>query len=279
MTNKNTEHSVVEKSSEPITKQRLIDDFHKLGLQAGDTVMVHSSLSKIGWVIGAEITVINALLETVTSEGTVVMPAHSSTNTNPAVWQNPPVPESWWETIRQEMPPYDPQITPTRGIGKIPEVFRTYPNVLRSAHPQQSFAAWGKHAAFITKGHDLTPSFGDHSPLARLCDLEGKILLLGVDHGNNTTLHYAEVKADLPNAPRESQGAAMMTDHGRDWVSFEEVGYDDEDFFQVGTAYEQSIGYVPGKVGMAPSKLVDAKSLVEYAINWLKENRKYPPKD
>ena len=53
--------------------------------------MVHSSLSKIGWVCGAEVSVIQALLEVVGEEGTIVMPAHTGDNSDPSVWENPPI--------------------------------------------------------------------------------------------------------------------------------------------------------------------------------------------
>ncbi|MFW9807229.1 MAG: aminoglycoside N(3)-acetyltransferase, partial [Candidatus Thorarchaeota archaeon] len=140
------EKAIVASTSAPITKTQLVTDFRKLGVYQGDTISVHSSMSKIGWVVGGQLTVIEALMEAVTEKGTLVMQAHSTGNTDPRNWNYPPVPEDWWDTIREEMPPFRPEITPLRNLGRIPELFRIMPGVLRSNHPQVSCTAWGFHA-------------------------------------------------------------------------------------------------------------------------------------
>lgn len=82
--------------NEPIlTYDDLVTAFHACGLAAGQSVLVHSSMSKLGWVVGGAVDVINALLDVLTPAGTLTMPTHSSDNTEPAHWQNPPVPEAW----------------------------------------------------------------------------------------------------------------------------------------------------------------------------------------
>ena len=58
------------------------------------------------------------------------MPTHTGDNSEPSNWENPPVPESWWDVIRAEMPVFDPKLTPTRGMGIIPETFRKFPGWL-----------------------------------------------------------------------------------------------------------------------------------------------------
>ena len=269
------EKLVVEKTEFPITKDLLVKDLRKIGLQAGDIVIVHSSLSKIGWVVGDAITVIYTLMEVLTEEGTLVMPTMTTGNTDPENWNYPAVPEDWKPIIRQEMPPFEPAVTSTRGMGRIPELFRILPKVFRSNHPQSSFSACGKHAKEIVSEHKVETSFGYNSPLRKVYDLKGKILLLGVHHSSNTSLHYAEVKAELPNFPIEPQGAALLENGKRVWKAWKEMKYDADDFEEIGLAYEKLINYQTGKIGLAESRLVFSKDIIDYAVKWLRKHRKY----
>jgi aminoglycoside 3-N-acetyltransferase len=100
-------------SDVPITLSSLKDDFKSLGIREGSTLLVHSSLSSLGWVCGGAVAVIQALEDTLGDEGTLVMPTLSANLSDPSIWQHPTVPESWWETIRRELPAYDPDLTPT----------------------------------------------------------------------------------------------------------------------------------------------------------------------
>lgn len=270
-----TEQAIISQTPAPITKTSLISDLQAIGLNAGQIVLVHSSMSKIGWISGGAQTVIDALLSVLGEDGTLMMPTHSAQNTNPANWQRPPVPESWWQTIRENRPAYDPAITPTREMGAIPELFRTYPNVKRSAHPIGSFAAMGQHAEqLIANHHSLAAMFGEESPIGKLYELDGWVLLLGVGHGNNTSIHLAEYRADFPNKKYINDGCAMMVDGERRWVDFEMYDVDDEDFPQIGEAYHQSQGKISGKVGIADAILVRQRSIVDFAVEWMEANRR-----
>ncbi|MHA1519644.1 MAG: aminoglycoside N(3)-acetyltransferase [Promethearchaeota archaeon] len=267
------EKLTVEATETPLTKSLLIEAFQGLGLRTGDIVMVHSAMSALGWVVGGPRAIIEALMEVVTPEGTICMVGHSADNSEPSHWNYPPVPEKWWPIIRQEMLPYDPKTTPTRGVGKIPEIFRTYPGVLRSAHPQQSFTAWGKNAKEVVASHPVTPAFGKESPLNVLYERDAKILLLGSGYGNNTILHYAECMANISATSMEKQGAAMMKDGCSQWVEWEDLSYDDDDFEQLGNEYEEKINYGTDMVGLAEVRIISARDLVDFAVDWLRNHR------
>jgi aminoglycoside 3-N-acetyltransferase len=267
------EKHVVDMTPSPITKKQLVEDLKRIGVRPGDTVSVHSSMSKIGWVIGDQLTVIEAFMEAVTEEGTIIMQAHSTGNSDPRHWNYPSVPEDWWDTIRREMPPFRSEITPLRNLGRIPELFRIMPGVLRSNHPQVSCTAWGRNAEEIVREHDLEDSYGDRSPWKALYNLGGKILLLGVDHESNTSLHHAESRACTSNTIRKTRGAAILKNGKRKWVSWDEIEYNSDDFKDLGIAFENSIGYKTMKVGQAESRLLPMKDLIDFAIDWLQENR------
>ena len=271
--NKRSEREVIRSTRYPNTITTLKQDFKKLGIRPGLVVLMHSSLSKIGWTVGGPVAVIRALMQILTSEGTLIMPTFSGDNTDPSQWENPPVPESWWNIIRNEMPAYHPDITPTRGMGSVVETFRKWPKVVRSNHPASSFAAWGKYAEIITKNHELSADLGEDSPLARIYELDGYILLLGISHENNTSLHLAEYRSDYLQKRYKLNGSAMVINKKRQWVKWEELDLNMDDFEQLGKDFELKINYNPVKVGLAEARLLSHREIVDFAIEWFKENR------
>lgn len=269
-----SEDDVIRKTKHPKTIRTLKHDFETLGVKPGSLIVMHSSLSKIGWIVGGAMSLIKAIMEVLTSEGTLVMPTFTGDNTEPSRWENPPVPKSWWSLIRNQMPAFQPEITPTRGVGIVIETFRKWPGVLRSNHPTSSIAAWGKHAKFLTENHSLASDLGEGSPFSRIYDLDGQILLVGVTHVNNSSLHLAEYRTDFPGKKYFTNGSAMIVDNQRQWVEWEALDLNSDDFDQLGKDFESKIKYKPGKVGLAEARLISLQDIVDFGVEWLKKNRK-----
>ncbi|KAB1196454.1 MULTISPECIES: aminoglycoside N(3)-acetyltransferase [Haloferax] len=267
-----TEADAIEAVDEPGTVASLASDFRSLGIDAGDTLLVHSSLSSLGWVAGGPQAVVDALQEVLTPEGTLVMPTHSGQFTDPEGWENPPVPDDWIQPIRDEMPPFRPEVTPTRGMGAIAECFRTYPDVLRSEHPSLSFAAWGAGADEVVGGHELDYGLGENSPLARVYDRDGDVLLLGVGHDRNTSLHLAEYRADVEKEHTHS-AAPLLRDGERVVVEYEDIEIDSDDFDALGADFESEVGLTEGTVGAATATYGSQPELVEFAVEWFESHR------
>ncbi|MFB6151077.1 MAG: aminoglycoside N(3)-acetyltransferase [Haloarculaceae archaeon] len=263
-----------ERSPDPVTTESIASDLRCLGVEAGDAVLVHASLSALGWVCGGAPAVVDALQRVVGEDGTVAMPTHSPGNMDPADMEHPPVPEAWYDTVREAMPPYRPAVTPTQGMGAVAECFRSCPGVRRSDHPQVSFAARGADARFVTGGHSLDYSLGEESPLARLYDLDADVLFLGTTHATNTSLHLAEYRADL-DLGTKTPGSAVLVDGNREWVRWEDVDYDDGDFPDCGAAFERDRpGAVEtGTVGVGDATLLSQPALVDFAVEWFEDNR------
>ncbi len=257
----------------PLTAELLAEQFAAVGLAEGQTVLVHTRMSALGWIVGGAVTVIEALQRVLGPRGTLMMPTHTVHNTNPANWHNPPVPEAWWPTIRASMPAYDPALTPTRAMGQVAELFRALPGVVRSTHPVGSFAARGPLAEFLTADPpDLKTMFGEASPIARLYDADGTIFLLGPDHANNTSLHLAEVRAHFPKRYLH-EGAAMLVDGQRQWVEFEMMNLDTDDFNAIGDSYEAANNLRRGRVGRADVRFLRQRPLIDYAVRWMEDHR------
>ena len=271
-----SEADVVKQTELPLTRESLAEELRACGLAAGQIVLVHSSMSKLGWIPGGAEAVIQALQDVLGSEGTLMMPTFSSDNSDPSDWENPPVPEEWWPIIRESTPAYNPATTPTRMMGTIPELFRTWPGTLRSSHPMSSFAANGPHAGYLIGGHALEEEFGENSPIGKLYQLDGWILLLGVGHGNNTSLHLAENRSAFPGKKMIQSGTAMEMDGERRWVTYETLELKDDDFGDLGDAYDQVYALKIWRIANADVRLIKQRALVDFAVNWMTANRKMP---
>jgi len=271
------EAKVIEKTQAmPGTVDSIVADLQILGVERGMTVLVHSSLSAMGWICGGAQAVILALEQAIGKDGTLVMPTHSGGLSDPADWINPPVPETWWQTIRETMPAFDGDLTPTRSMGTIPETFRKQQGVVRSNHPQVSFAAWGKHRMEVIRDHALHYGLGEQSPLGRIYDMGGYVLLLDVNHGVNTSLHLGEFRAKFEGKAVVTSGAPIVREGKREWVEIEDYNIDAfDDFEQLGEDFVRDCtsDVAVGNIGEAKAQLFLQRKVVDYAVGWLEKNR------
>ena len=259
----------------PVTRADLLAALATLGVELGSTVMVHTALSRLGWVVGGEVTVIDALSDAVGPDGTLVMPAQSWQLCDPAFLADPAVPAAWYPTIREALPAYDPARTPTRTMGAVAELFRSLPGALRSAHPQRSISALGPRAAEVTAVHDVDCAAGERSPMRALYDLGGHVLLLGVGFDKCTVLHLAEERTDYPGRRRAAGGGPVLRDGERVWLEWEELDLLDDDFTELGADYLASgLPAARGPVGEADAVLVPVRELVDFAGEWMAAHRR-----
>ena len=137
---------------------------------------MHASLSSLGQVDGGADTVIDALLEALGSEGTLLMPTHPA----------------------RDGRTFDPDTVPS-DMGTISETFRLRPGVLRSRHPYHPVAAFGARAEEMLRDHERSAiPDGPETPYGRLVTLDGWVLHIGCDLDTLTLLHTVEAELDLP---------------------------------------------------------------------------------
>ncbi|HZF90706.1 AAC(3) family N-acetyltransferase [Streptomyces sp.] len=249
-----------------VTRDTLRGQLRDCGVRPGETLLAHSSLSSLGWVNGGAVAVVRALLDVLGPDGTLVVPAQTADLSDPATWSNPPAPEEWWSAIRDTMPAYDPLITPTRGVGVIPETVRTWPGALRSAHPQTSFAAVGPRAAEVIEGHAPDCRLGERSPLAKLEDMGARVLLLGAGYDACTSFHLAEYRIPSPLVTVGRPGPGG-------WETVTEVSISSDRFDALGHDFERDRPVVRGRAGAADVRLFPVADAVAYAEGWLARHR------
>ena len=260
-------------NAEPLTLEHLLTDFRACGVCEGQTLIVHGSLSRMGYVIGGAEMVVRALLTAVGEAGTLVVPTQTWKNLDPERGVHGDIPEAWYPALREHLPAYDPAITPSLNIGILAETVRLWPGATRSAHPARSFAALGAKAGEITADHPLESPTGAGSPLAKVYDLGAHVLLLGVGHDKNTSLHLAEDRADYAPKSFITESSAVFEGGERQWVSYEVLEPVSDDFGTIGAAFEEEMDVETCRVGNAETRLVGQRALVDFAAAYMTAHR------
>jgi aminoglycoside 3-N-acetyltransferase len=160
-----------------VTAAQILKGLYSLGIKPGFKILVHSSLSSFGHVEGGADSVIDALIESVSPGGTILVPTFTGS-----------------ERLSRNFPPVFHPNESSCWTGTIPETFRKRPNAIRSVHPTHSVAAIGSDAEKLTNQHieSITPC-DRVSPFGKLASLEDSfVLLIGVSHESSTMFHHIE---------------------------------------------------------------------------------------
>ena len=248
-----TVHALVSRLTEPThTKEQFARDLAALGVQPGDSILMHSSFKSLGGIEDGAQGFFDAFMQLLGPEGTLVLPALS------------------YESVTREEPHFDQLNTPSC-IGYLPEYFRTQVSgVVRSLHPTHSCCALGRNAAYLCEAHvlDRTP-VGPNSPFARLPLVNGKILILGSHPDHNTTLHGVEETAEpeyvfdrtspIVYTITDENGNTMQATHLRHGFHFDDRYYDQR-YARIMDLLDET-EMRTGKVLDADCVLMDAKAV------------------
>ena len=258
---------VIAESKAPRTRESLARDLDQLGVMTGNRLIVHTSMRSLGWVNGGAVAYVQALQDAVGSTGSIVMPTQSGDYSDPSGWRHPAIPVEWVAEVKRTMPAYDPAVTPTWRMGTVSELFRTLPGVIRSNHPSGSFAAWGQGAEQIIADHGAQ-RIGEESPVARLYDLDGRMLLVGVGYNRNTCFHYSEYRAVATRYVPELM--PLVIDGSVEWTEVNEIEFmDDQSLIDLGNEFEASSEVANGPVGSADGRLFGVRDCVDFGVKWL----------
>ena len=220
----------------------LIAELRALGVRPGGILLVHTALSRVGCGPGE---LIEALLAVLGDAGTLVMPSMAD----------------------DDDVPFDRTRMPCRAVGLVADTFWRTPGVLRSDNPH-AFAALGPQAAYITQPHPIDIPHGVDSPPGRVYHLDGSVLLLGVGHDCNTTLHVAEAIAGVRY--RQPKHATVMENGKPRRYEYGETDHCCENFALLDDwlGRKQTVG----TVGKAQARLAHSRDIVAAAMAHLREN-------
>ena len=276
-----------------LSLEDLVGELRGLGVRVGQTLLVHASLSSLGWVDGGAATVVAALREAVGATGTAAVGTAGNVVVFTGTEENSTTSRAHLARIaglraeqvaqfRNRMPAFDRELTPARS-GRIAEELRTTVGAVRSGHPQSSFAALGPQAAELMDGHALNCHHGKRSPLGRMYALaaEGRldaaVLMLGVDYHACTALHLAEYRypRNQPSSypPARTYSCVTTVSGRRRWTVYRDAVLDDSDFEKIGEHLDKEIVGHQGYVGKALSRLMSFRAVVDCATRWMREHR------
>jgi aminoglycoside 3-N-acetyltransferase len=260
-------------------RSQLVGSLRRLGLRPGTIVMLHASVRSIGRVHGGPDEIHLAVAEAAGPDGTVMLYVgcdEGFDDVGRGVFSAAEESE-----ILAHQPPFDPQTSrASREFGILAEFFRSYPATICSSGVCGRMAARGARAHWLTADQPWNYGFGRGSPLEKLCEAGGRVLLLGSDHDEVTLLHHAEHIAEFNGKRIARYRIPVQRDGQRVWMECEEFdtssrgvhpNWPDRFFARIvdgfiaqysGTAFCSC-----GTVGSAGSVLMDASKLVAHAVS------------
>lgn len=228
-----------------LSRATVARQLRELGVREGGVLLVHTSYRLVHPVEGGPMGLMEALREALGRSGTLVLPS--------------------WSAADDE--PFDPAATQAAtDLGVMADMFWRQPGVLRSRH-SFACAAVGPAAAHIVSDPLPLPPHAPASPVGRVHELDGQVLLLGVGHEANTTLHLAEVCAGVPYGV--ARHCTVLEEGRAVRVEYRENDHCCERFAQADAWLRERGLQAEGPVGHAPARLMRARDLVAVAVGRL----------
>jgi aminoglycoside 3-N-acetyltransferase len=238
----------------------LVSGFSRVGLESGDTVLVHSSFKSFGGVEGGPETVIRALLEVLGKDGTLVMPTFTFSFC-----------EEFNKTGKGH---FDVKEMPSK-MGIMTEMVRKMPGSLRSINPIYSVAVYGKRASLLAEVTDKNV-FGRSSIFGKLYDLGGKIMAIGLKYNDSMTFfHYIEQMEGCDyRYAKNFSGQIKASGKTYDDTFTMSVRHEGivTDVNPMGEVLEKNGIIKKTMIGLAEIKLMDARAVYEVTAREMKKN-------
>ena len=230
-----------------IERDRLIQQLLNIGVQQGGVLLVHTEFSKVKPIEGGPAGLISALRSALGPDGTLVMPSMSYDDDHP----------------------FDKKTSPCPEMGVVADTFWRLPGVLRSDN-NHAFAAAGPLAEMILTPHPVDIPHGLDSPVGRVYELDGQVLLLGVGHDANTTIHLCENMAGVRY--RRDKYITVLRDGTPTRFDYREIDHCCRNFSLADGWLDERQLQKRGKVGYADARLIRSRDIADIVTERLKEN-------
>jgi aminoglycoside 3-N-acetyltransferase len=248
------------------TESSLVADLQRLGLRPGGVTIVHSGYRALGAVEGGPAAVARALLRAVGDAGTLLVPTFTTNLIDPSTWPVPPPPEER-ARLMAGMPTFDPAVSPPHKMGAITLALWRLPAARRSHHPITSWVALGPRAEELTVDHPREDPEGIDGPVGRACRADATVVLIGVDHDANTSVHVAESLLGMPHLealpdryPVDAPGG------GREWRPVTRTTKCSDGFVKLEPHLERAGAIRRGTVGDAAAQRLRAREIVRVVV-------------
>lgn len=230
-----------------LNPKTLTQNFLELGVKPGGVLLVHTSFSKIKPIEGGPLGLISALRSALGSDGTLVMPSMSYDDDHP----------------------FDKAKSPCPEMGIVADTFWRLPGVLRSDN-NHAFAAVGRLAEKIVAPHPMDVPHGLASPVGRVYESDGQVLLLGVDHGSNTTIHLCENLAGVRY--RRAKYITVLKDGQPTRFDYREIDHCCQNFALVDGWLDEKQNQRHGRIGNGETRLMRSRDIVNVVTSHLKQD-------
>lgn len=217
------------------TKEDLNDMLTSMGIQKGMVILLQANTTKLGYIAGGEQAIIEALMDAVGFDGTIVMPAFTPQLADPSCLKQM-VDREQWENIRSHALPFDRKLSACDTNDSLVHQFLRNEGVVRSYHPLYSFCAWGKYAKLICDKHPLHFGLNEDSPLGKMVEFNGYVLMLGMDYQECVMFQLARYHGD--QLPIKVVSAPIEINKKKIWKDMLDLDYDNACFGEVGEAME-----------------------------------------
>ncbi len=244
------------------SKQEIFRQLEALGIQKGMVLLVHANLERLGYIVGGAQALIEALMEIVGYDGTLVVPTFTFELLDPAC-RNTKVAIDCWKDIRSFALPFDKKLTPPDENNTFAMQFLRNEGVMRSYHPVYSFSAWGKYAKIICSRHPLHFGLGKDSPLGRIAEFNGNVLLLGSDYEDCSIFHLARYMNE--QTPIRLISAPIINNKKTVWKDMLDVDYQTKNFSAIGEAIEERSLIKTTYIGNVKCKMFSSREAVSLA--------------